>query len=274
MTSTRPVALVTGASAGIGREIARILAADHDLVLTARRAAELAALAAELGPAGCHVIPSDLADPGAPEALFDSVAAAGLTVDVLVNNAGFGHLGPFAEADLPKMLRMIRVNVAALTELTGLFLPGMLARGRGKILNVGSVAGFQPGPLMAVYYATKAYVNSFSEALSSELEGTGVTVTCLAPGPTRSEFAAASGMDATKLFRGDSVAEAAPVAAAGVRGMLRGERMVVTGWRNKLLIFAERFLPRGLVIRAVKRKQSRRRDRAGEGETGRGGEKT
>src|SRR4029077_4424627 len=133
-----------------------------------------------------HVIPTDLAGPAGPKALFDAVAATGLTADVLVNNAGFGDIGPFAGADPAKMLRMIQVNVTALTELTGLFLPGMRTRGRGRILNVGSVAGFQPGPYMAVYYATKAYVNSFSEALSEELRGSGVTVTCLAPGPTRS----------------------------------------------------------------------------------------
>jgi short-subunit dehydrogenase len=259
MPSPRPVALVTGASAGIGREIARLLAADHDLILSARREPELRALAAELSPSPCHVFPADLADPAAPRALFDSIAAANLTVDVLVNNAGFGDLGPFADADLGKMLRMIQVNVTALTELTGLFLPAMRARGRGRILNVGSVAGFQPGPLMAVYYATKAYANSFSEALASELEGTGVTVTCLAPGATRSEFAAASGMDATKAYAGRSVADTRPVAEAGVRGLLRGKRMVVTGWRNKLLIFAERFVPRGMVIRAVKRLQQKRR---------------
>ena len=259
MPQSRPVALVTGASAGIGREIARVLAADHDLILCARREAELHALATELAPATCHVYPSDLADPAAPKALFDAVTAAGLTVDVLVNNAGFGDLGPFAEADLTKMLRMIQVNVTALTELTGLFLPGMRTRGRGKIMNVGSVAGFQPGPFMAVYYATKAYVNSFSEALTSELSGTGITMTCLAPGPTRSEFAAVSGMQSTKAFTVGSVADARPVAEAGVRGLMRGKRMVVTGWRNKLLIFAERFVPRGLVIRAVKWMQKRRR---------------
>ena len=258
MPESRPVALVTGASAGIGREIARLLAADHDLILSARREAELRSLAAELAPAACHVFPADLADPAAPRALARAAAAAGLTVDVLVNNAGFGDLGPFAEMDLAKALRMVQVNVTALTELTGLFLPGMLARGRGKILNVGSVAGFQPGPYMAVYYATKAYVNSFSEALWGELEETGVTVTCLAPGPTRSEFAAASGMGETKAFRGRSVADTRPVAEAGVRGLRRGTRMVVTGWRNKLLVFAERFAPRGLVIRAVKRLQKRR----------------
>ncbi len=259
MPSPRPVALVTGASAGIGREIARLLAPNHDLVLTARREPELRSLAAELTPAACHVFPADFADPGSPRRLFDAIASAGLAVDVLVNNAGFGDLGPFAEADPGKMLRMIQVNVTALTELTGLFLPGMLARGNGRILNVGSVAGFQPGPLMAVYYATKAYVNSFSEALWSELRGTGVTVTCLAPGPTRSEFAAAAGMEATKHFTVGSVADSRPVAEAGVRAMLRGKRLVVTGFRNKLLLFAERFAPRGLVIRAVKWMQNRRR---------------
>ena len=185
MPAPRPVALVTGASAGIGREIARILARDHDLVLTARRESELQVLAAELAPATCHVLPADLADPAAPLSLVGEVNARGLTIDVLVNNAGFGDLGPFAEADLARMLRMIQVNITALTELTGFVLPGMLARKKGRILNVGSVAGFQPGPLMAVYYATKAYVNSFSEALANEVEGTGVTVTCLAPGANR-----------------------------------------------------------------------------------------
>lgn len=254
MSNTRPLALVTGASAGIGKELARVLAVDHDLVLTARREPELRALAAELAPARCHVVPADLADPAAPRALFDAVA--GLTVDVLVNNAGFGDLGPFADADLAKMLRMIQVNVTALTELTGLFLPGMRARGRGAILNVGSVAGFQPGPFMAVYYATKAYVNSFSEALWSELRGSGVTVTCLAPGRTVSEFATVAG-----FAEGASgpMADTRSVAEAGVRAMKRGKRMVVTGLSNRLLLFAERFVPRGLVIGAVRRMQSRRR---------------
>jgi short-subunit dehydrogenase len=258
MPPQRPLALVTGASAGIGLELARVLARDHDLVLTARREAELRALAAELARAVCHIIPADLADPQAPRALFDTVTGAGLTVDVLVNNAGFGDLGPFANAELGRMLRMIQVNVTALTELTGLFLAGMRERKRGRILNVGSVAGFQPGPHMAVYYATKAYVNSFTEALAAELAGSGVTVTCLAPGRTASEFAAAAG------FRdrpSGAVGTARAVAEEGIRGLMRGKRMVVTGWRNRALVFAERFVPRGMVIRAVRKMQENRTGR-------------
>ena len=248
---SRPIALVTGASAGIGKELARLLAADHDLILTARRELELDALAAELPQAKSHIIPLDLATAAGPKALFEAVAAKGLTVDVLINNAGFGDVGPFAEANLEKSLRMIQLNVTALTELTGLFLPGMIARRSGRILNVGSVAGFQPGPYMAVYYATKAYVNSFSEALWSELSGTGVSVTCLCPGATSTEFAQAAGMEQTKLFTVGSVADARSVAAAGVEAMKREKRLTVTGFRNRALIFAERFLPRGVVIRAV-----------------------
>jgi len=258
MPSSRPVALVTGASAGIGKEIAQLLAKDYDLILTARREAELRALATELAPAGCHVFTADLADPTGPKALFDAITSAGLTVEALVNNAGFGDLGQFADADLAKMIRMIQVNVAALTELTGLFLPGMCERRCGRILNVGSVAGFQPGPLMAVYYATKAYVNSFTEALSNELAGSGVTATCLAPGPTESEFAAVAGMQGTKHFTVGSVADAQSVAKAGVWAMKRGKRLVVTGFRNKALLFAERFIPRGMVLSTVRWMQEKR----------------
>jgi uncharacterized protein len=260
MPSTpRPVALVTGASAGIGVELARQLAPDHDLVLTARRTDALEALAAQLRQAHgavCHVVPADLADPRAPRHLFDTLTNAGITVGVLVNNAGFGDLGEFARADLAKLLSMIQVNVTALTELTGLFLPGMLARGRGAVLNVGSVAGFQPGPLMAVYYATKAYANSFSEALHSELRGTGVTVTVLCPGPVSTEF-----LDVAGAKSGGSPGQpltAADVAAAGLRAMRAGRRLVVPGWRNRLLLALERLLPRGLVIRGVKWVQRRR----------------
>jgi uncharacterized protein len=255
VSSVRPLALVTGASAGIGTELARLLAVDHDLILTARRTEPLHALAEEvkrLHGTACHVFPADLADSAAPRLLFDRIAATGLAVDVLVNNAGFGDLGLFAKADSAKTLRMIQVNVTALTELTALFLPSLLARNRGRILNVGSIAGFQPGPYMAVYYATKAYVNSFSEALHSELRGTGVTVTVLCPGPVSTEFAAVAGFQATRAFSAGQAMGARAVAEAGVRAMKAGRRLVLPGWRNKLMVFLERFAPRGVVIRAVK----------------------
>ncbi len=258
----RPIALITGASAGIGQDIARVLAGrGYDLVLTARREAELIALGQELTRQNaivCHIVPADLADPAEPRRLFQETVEKGLQIDVLVNNAGFGDLGPFAEADLGKMLKMVRVNVSALVELTGLFLPGMLRRGHGRVLNVGSVAGFQPGPFMAIYYATKAFVNSFSEAVASEVRGSSVTVTVLCPGPTRSEFAAASGMNATQFFEGRGVLASYPVAEAGVKAMLAGKRVVITGWRNKLLLLAERVLPRSVVVWAVHRMQATR----------------
>lgn len=257
---TRPLALVTGASAGIGKEIARALARDHDLVLSARRADELNALAAELRPLGadCRVVVADLADPAGPGVLLAAVEAGGRPPDVLVNNAGFGDLGPFAAADLPKLVRMIRVNVTVLTELTHHVVAGMKARGRGRVLNVGSVAGFQPGPLMAVYYGTKAYVNSLSQALANELAGTGVTVTCLCPGPTDTEFAAAAGMQHTKVFSVGRRMTARAVAEAGVAGMRRGAVLVVPGARNKLLIALQRLAPRSVVVRVVRWMQQKR----------------
>lgn len=262
--SQRPLALVTGASAGIGRELARVLGRDHDLILSARRVDELNTLAAELKQGHgitCHVFPADLSDPAAPRALFDAVSAAGLSVDVLVNNAGFGDYGPFADADLSKLLRMVQVNVAALTELTSLFLPAMRQRGRGRILNVGSVAGFQPGPMMGVYYATKAYVNSLSEALANELKESGITVTCLCPGPTDSEFAGVAGMHVTKAFSVGHRMTARAVAEMGVQAMRRGKVVVIPGWRNRLLIFVERFLPRSVVTRVVRWMQNKRKAR-------------
>lgn len=257
---TRPLALVTGASAGIGKEIARALARDHDLILSARRAAELDALAAELRPLGadCRVILADLGDPGGAKALFDAVEAGGRPIDVLVNNAGFGDLGLFAKADLGKLVGMVQVNVTALTELTHRFLAGMVARRRGMILNVGSVAGFQPGPLMATYYGTKAYVVSLSQALANELAGTGVTVTCLCPGPTDTEFAAVAGMQHTKVFSVGKRLSARTVAEAGVAGMRRGTVLVIPGWRNKLLVALQRVAPRGWVVRVVRWMQQKR----------------
>ena len=258
-----PTALITGASAGIGLELARRFAAGgYALALTARRGDELARIADELkGRYGVpvHVFPLDLAEPGGPAKLHERVTAAGLTVDVLVNNAGFGTLGRFLDTPLEQELAMIRLNVSALAELCGRFVPAMVARGSGRVLNVGSVAGFQPGPLMAMYYATKAFVLSFSEALWVELLGTGVSVTCLAPGPVHTEFAARAGMTRTRLFTGGNVMTAAAVADAGYRATLAGKRLEVPGLRNKLLTFAVRFAPRRLVLRVVRRFQMKRK---------------
>jgi len=248
---TRPVALVTGASSGLGLELATIAARDgHDLVLVARRSDRLESigkgLREEFG-AAVTIIVRDLAESEAARVVTQEVEARGLSVDLLVNNAGLGVHGPFAETPLDKELAMIRVNLVALTELTKRVLPGMIARGRGRILNVASTAAFQPGPLMAVYYATKAYVLSFSEAIASEVAGSGVTVTALCPGPTRTEFGKAAGMLETRLFRSPLVKDARSVAEAGYRGMKRGRRVVIPGIGNWIIAKAVRFTPRRLV---------------------------
>jgi len=248
---TRPVALVTGASSGLGLELATIAARDgHDLVLVARRRDRLESigkgLREEFG-AAVTIIVRDLAESEAARVVAQEVEARGLAVELLVNNAGLGVHGPFAETPLDRELAMIRVNLVALTELTKRVLPGMIARGRGRILNVASTAAFQPGPLMAVYYATKAYVLSFSEAIASEVAGSGVTVTALCPGPTRTEFGKAAGMLETRLFRSPLVRDARSVAEAGYLGMKRGRRVVIPGIGNWILAEAVRFTPRRLV---------------------------
>lgn len=258
-----PTALVTGASAGIGLALARRFAAGgYALALTARREDELKRIAAELTAAhgvAVHVFPLDLSAADGPARLHAEVTASGLSVDVLVNNAGFGTLGPFLDTPLEQELAMVRLNVAAVVELCGRFVPAMRARGSGRVLNVGSVAAFQPGPHMAIYYATKAFVLSFSEALWDELRGTGVTVTCLCPGPVRTEFADRAGMTETNLFRGPNVMGVDAVADAGVRGTLKGKRLVVPGFLSKLAVFAVRFAPRRLVLRIVRRFQMKRK---------------
>src|SRR5512137_1041621 len=212
--------LVTGASSGIGLELARCFAADGcRLVLVARKGNVLEALATDLRKAHkiqAQVITTDLAHPDAPARLLAHLQAAGLKVDVLVNNAGFGAQGRFAELPLQRQLEMLQVNITSLTHLTRLLLPGMIERHRGGILNVASTAAFQPGPGMAVYYATKAYVLSFTEALAEELAGTGVTVTALCPGPTQTNFAEAAGARTSRLFNKTAMS-AASVAKTGHR---------------------------------------------------------
>jgi hypothetical protein len=244
-------ALITGASAGLGMEYARLFAADrHDVVLVARRQDRLDALAAELRRAHgveARVIAADLAAAGGARRVLDALAST--SIDFLVNNAGFGTSGAFAELPLERELGMIQVNVVALVTLTRTLLPAMIARRSGRILNVGSTAGFQPGPFMAGYYASKAFVNSFTEALWYELRGTGVTATVSCPGATATEFATVAGSDRSRLFR-MGAASAASVAREGYRAMMAGKPIVVHGVRNKLGVQLLRVGPRA-AIRAV-----------------------
>jgi short-subunit dehydrogenase len=253
MNTSRKTALITGASSGIGMDFSRLLSRDgYELFLVARSEAKLRELAKELGNA--KVIVADLVSPDAPQRIFD--ASGG--VDVLINNAGFGLSGPFVEMDLRKELEMIQVNVAALTHLTRLFLPPMLARKSGHILNVASTAAFLPGPLMAVYYATKAYVLSFSEAIADELRGTGVTVTALCPGPTATGFAEVAGMESSRLFKLVKPMSSEAVARYGLRAMQDGKRVAIPGIANKLSTQSIRVSPRRLVTTIVRKLQESR----------------
>jgi uncharacterized protein len=244
--------LITGASSGIGRELARLFAADGaELVLIARSEGKLQELAGELAAdhaVQAEVMPADLSQPSAAGQIMQALAQQHIEVDVLVNNAGFGTHGPVAGIGVERQLDMIEVNVAALTRLTALLLPGMLERRRGAILNVASTAAFAPGPNQAVYCATKAYVLSFSEALAEEVRGSGVRVCCLAPGATDTGFAAQAGMGGTRLFR-LSVMDAARVARAGHDGLRKGRTLVIPGLLNQAQAFSVRLSPRALVTR-------------------------
>jgi hypothetical protein len=256
-------AVITGASAGIGMEMARLAARDgHPLVLVARGTERLLELAAELSEkhgVAATVVTADLADPGAPRRVFEACAEAGADVEVLVNSAGFGAHGMFAATSLRTELDMIQVNVTALVHLTKLFLPGLVQRGRGRILNVASTAAFQPGPLMAVYYATKAFVLSFSEAIASELSGSGVSVTALCPGPTRSEFQRRADIEGSRLVSGwVKMMEADEVAHAGWTAARRGRRVVIPGVMNKAGTQAVRLAPRRVAAHIVKRLQQKK----------------
>ncbi len=196
-----------------------------------------------------RVVAADLGRADSPQVIIDKLAAENITIDVLVNNAGFGALGAFDQLDAARQAEMVQVNVAVLTHLTRLVLPGMIERGRGGVLNVASTAGFQAGPYMAVYYATKAYVISFSEALHDELAGRGVAVTCLCPGLTATEFAAAAKMEKSRMLKLPPMT-AAEVARIGYRGFRRGKLLVVTGWMNYLGTLGARYSPR-FVARGV-----------------------
>jgi short-subunit dehydrogenase len=261
MKEAKMTALVTGASGGIGEELARLFAADgHGLVLVARGEEKLRRLADELESkhnVGARVLASDLSRADAPREIFEELEREGVRVDALVNNAGVGSYGLFAETDLRRESELLQINVVALTHLTKLFLPAMVGRRRGYVCNVASTAAFQPGPLMAVYYASKAYVLSFSEALANECEGTGVRVSALCPGPTETGFVAAAGMQESKLFdRGAMTAR--DVALAGYRGLLAGKTVVIPGARNALLARTVGMMPRKLVTKVVRGIQERR----------------
>ena len=245
----RETALITGASSGIGLDLAKLMAPDFDLIITARAQTELVKIARELEASHgnhVHVIPGNLTLQEAPREIFAEIERRGLPVDVLINNAGFGLYGPFAESDSKTSLAMVEVNIAALTALTRLALPGMIQRKRGRIMNVASTAGFQPGPLMAVYYATKAYVIMFSEAIANELKGRGVSVTCLCPGATATKFAGRANMEESRLFKLGAM-KSKDVARAGYKGMMAGKGLVIPGVLNKTIAISVRFSPRKMV---------------------------
>ncbi len=257
-TVDRKAALITGASFGIGLELARIFAREgYNLILVARSADKLRQLASELEKSHStrsFILATDLTEPGAPAYLLDQTTRADIQVGVLVNNAGFGQYGMFAENDLEECLRQIQLNVTALTHLTRLYLPAMMERKNGRILNVASTAAFQPGPLMAVYFATKAYVLHLSEALANELEGTGVTVTCLCPGATATEFHKRANATGQRLLRFGSM-DAHSVAEDGYRALMAGKPVVISGFKNWLLAQSVRFSPRGLVTAIARKMQ-------------------
>lgn len=257
MSAARPeTVLITGASSGIGLELAKCFAADGSrLVLVARNTSALETLAEELRRS-CKVeaivLTADLSLPETPGKICSELKGRGIVVDVLVNNAGFGAHGLFSELPLQQQLQMIQVNVTALVELTGLFLPGMVERSLGGVLNIASVAGFVPGPGMAVYYATKAYVLSFTEALACELAGTGVKVTALCPGPTETNFGKVARVNGARLVRVASMT-AKQVAIEGHNAFRSGRAVNVSGWRNRLLILLVRLMPRLSIRRIVKK---------------------
>ena len=259
---TNPIALITGASSGIGLELAKLFAREsHDLALVARSHDKLKNIAEDLQQTyGVQVkyYTKDLSISSTPEEIFEVLQSEGGNIDVLVNNAGFGWRGEFAHMELTDALEMIQVNFTTLTHLTRLFLPGMIERRRGKILNVASTAAFQPGPMMATYYASKAYVLSFSEALSEELRGTGVMVTAFCPGPTATGFGQRAGFANEKIFGGMLSMDPHTVALDGYKGLMKGKPLVISGWKNWLGAQLVRFIPRPLPARLVKKVQQKR----------------
>jgi len=255
LMNPRKRALITGASSGIGYELAWIFAREgYDLVLVSRNEQKLRQLSDEIKQkydVSVRVLPKDLSLSRSPAEIFIELEQSSLPIDILVNNAGFGTYGPFVETSLSDELDMLQLNMVSLTHLTKLFLKDMLKRGYGKILNVASTAAFQPGPFMAVYYATKAYVLSFSEALAEELRGTNVTVTCLCPGPTVSEFGKRAGVGNILLMKGRMM-DSKSVAEIGYRALMKNQRVAVAGLMNRLLVMGSKLAPRGLTTRVLR----------------------
>jgi uncharacterized protein len=246
--------LITGASSGIGYELAYLCAAKKmDLVLIARSENKLQVMAGEMQQqfgVKVYVLALDLSNYHHAQDAFNWCQQQGIVVDYLVNNAGFGDFGFFHERDWTKQEQMINLNITTLTYLTHLFLPGMILRKSGRIMNVASTASFVPGPLMSVYYATKAFVLSFSEALGEELKDKGVTVTALCPGATESGFAKLASMEETPVFKNRKIPTSKDVAVYGLDAMLKGKRIAVYSLKNKLMVFGMNFVPRGLLARA------------------------
>jgi short-subunit dehydrogenase len=266
VTTTSPffapkTALITGASSGIGLELAHLFARDgYRLVLLARNRSTLRQIGDDLQArysVTVRIAPKDLAHPAAPAELFQELQEAGFLLDVLVNNAGFGLAGPFLTTDWAQEAEIMQVNMVAATHLTKLFLPQIRAR-EGGILNVASTAAFQPGPFMAVYYASKAYLLSFSEALAEELDGTGVTVTCLCPGPVKTNFQQRAYLQGTAMMNSPLMVDVRDVARIGYEGLKRGKRIVIPGWKNRIGVELLRLSPRKMVTKVVRKLQEKK----------------
>jgi uncharacterized protein len=254
-------ALITGASNGIGLELAKIHASKGDnLVLVARNFSKLTELKSELEKqfsVSVKIIEKDLSVPNAAREVYDETSIMNVNVDFLINNAGFGDFGMFYETEWNKELQMINLNITALTQLTKLYLKDMVKRGNGKIMNVASTAAFQSGPTMAVYYATKAYVLSFSEAIDNEVRDKGITVTALCPGATESGFQAAAAMEESNLVKGRKLPSARTVAEYGYKAMMRGKTVAIHGLLNYIMANSVRFIPRALIVKVTRKIQDK-----------------
>ena len=261
--NTKPTALITGASNGIGYEFAHIFAKNgYDVVLVARSEHQLHQLAHDLEKeyqTKTKVFSLDLSQSGSVEKIYNELHQEKIIIDCLVNNAGFGAFGFFIENDWEKENQMIQLNILALTHLTKLFVKDMVIRKKGKILNVASTAAFQPGPLMAVYYATKAFVLFLSEAIANELKGSGVTITALCPGPTESGFQSAASMEESKLVKNKKLPTSKQVAEYGYKAMMKGKRVAIHGLINKIMTFSLRLTPRKIVTSVVRKLSEKKR---------------